>query len=160
VVKPSDLFASNRSVKMSRGLMAVIVCALAASVVGVAGVIVGSLLSPGGAPVKPGHIIAAVGIALFWAPAVAFVPAAVIGYLVERPKAKAMIERRQGGMIVHLFVSTLAGTAFGLLFRLVLSVFDPEKPILDPLVLQVCTWIGFCSGMAWWYLVVLPGRRA
>jgi len=140
--------------------MATIAAAIGASVIGVAGVIIGSLLSPGGSPAKLGHIVAAVGIALFWAPPIAFVPAAVIGYLVERPKAKAMIERRQGGLIAHLFASTLAGGAFGLLFRLVLSFFDPRKPILDPLVLQVCSWIGFCSGVAWWLLVVLPGRRA
>jgi hypothetical protein len=160
VVKPSDLFASGRSVRISGSLMAMIATALAASVIAVASVIIASLLSPGGSPVKIGHIGAAVGIALFWAPAIAFIPAAVIGVLVERPKAKAMIERRRGGLMTHLLVSTLAGASFGLLFRLVLNVFDPRKPILDQPTLVVCTWIGFCSGVAWWYLIVLPGRRA
>lgn len=160
MIKPSDLYSSNRTVKMSGGLMAVIAAAIGASVIAVTGVIIASLLSPGGSPVKLGHIGAAIGIALFWAPAIAFVPAAVIGYLVERPKAKAMIERRQGGLIPHLLISTLAGTGFGFLFRLVLNLFDPRQPILDPLVLQVCTWIGFCSGVAWWRMVVIPGRRA
>ena len=160
MVKPSDLFASNRSVRISGSLMAIIATAVAASVIAVAVVIIASLLSPGGAPVKLGHIGAAIGIALFWAPAIAFIPAAVIGVLVERPKARAMIERRRGGLITHLLISTLAGAIFALLFRLVLNLFDPGKPILDPLVFQLCTWIGFCSGVAWWFLVVLPGRRA
>ena len=160
MVQPSDFFASNRSVKLSGGLMATIAAAIAASLIGVAGVIIASLLSPGGSPLKLGHIGAAVGIALFWAPPIAFIPAAVIGYVVERPKAKAMIARRRGGLITHLLVSTLAGAAFALIFRLVLNVFDPRQPLVDPLVLQACTWIGFCSGVAWWRLVVLPGRRA
>lgn len=158
-MQPSDLFASNRGVRMSRSLVAMITAAVAASVIGVGGMIIGSLLTPGGSPIKPGHLLAAVGIALFWAPAIAFVPAAVIGFLVERPKARAMIERRQGGLIAHLLISTLAGAAFGLLFRFVLYLFDPRKAVFDPLVLQFCTLIGFCSGWAWWYLVVLPGRR-
>ena len=139
--------------------MAIIVAAVASSVVGVGGVILASLLSPAGAPLKPGHLVAALGIALFWAPAIAFVPAAIIGYLVERPKARAMIARRRGGLITHLSVSVIAGIAFALLFRVVLNIFDPGKPIFDLLTLQACTLVGFCSGLAWWYLVVLPGRR-
>ena len=145
---------------MPGSLAAIIAAAVGASVVAVAGVIVASLLSPGGSPVKLGHIGAAVGIALFWAPAIAFIPAAVIGFLVERPKAKAMIERRRGGLITHLLISTVAGVAFALLFRLTLHVVDPRKPILDPLVFELCAWVGFCSGVAWWLLVVVPGRRA
>lgn len=160
MVKPSDLFASNHSVKMSGGLMAVIAAAVAASVLGVAGVIIASLISSGGSSVELGHMGAAVGIALFWAPPIAFIPAAVIGYVVERPKAKAMIARRQGGLLPHLAVSTLAGVAFALIFGLVLNLFDPHKTIVDWLTVQVCAWIGFCSGVAWWRLVVLPGRRA
>ena len=160
MVKPSDLFASNRSVKISGGLVAMIATAVGSSVIAVAGVIIGSLISPGGSPVELGHLGAAVGIASFWAPPIAFIPAAVIGYVVERPKAKAMIARRRGGLIAHLLVSVVAGGAFALIFRLVLNLFDPGKPILDPPTLLVCTWIGFCSGVTWWRLVVLPGRRA
>lgn len=159
-MKPSDIYASNRSVKMSGGLMATIAAAVASSVIAVAVVIFGSLISPGGSPMKLGYLGAAIGIALFWAPAIAFVPAAVIGYLVERPKARWMIARGRGGLVTHLLVSTLAGAAFALLFRLGLNLFDPRQPIIDPLVLKVCAWIGFCSGVAWWQMVVLPGRRA
>lgn len=160
MVKPSDLYASNRRVKMSGGLMATIAAAIAASVIAVAVLIVGSLVSPVGTPMKFSHLGAAIAIALFWAPPIAFVPAAVIGYFVERPKAKWMIARRRGGLITHLLVSTLAGAAFALLFRLLLNLFDTPQPIIDPFVLQVCTWIGFCSGVAWWQMVVIPGRRA
>ena len=159
-MQPSDLFASNRSVKMSAGLMAVIAGAIASSVIAVAVVIVVSLVSPGGSPIKLGHLGAAVGIALFWAPPIAFIPAGVIGYLVERPKAKAMIARRRGGLFSHLLISTLAGAAFGLLFRLLLNLFNPTQPLIDPPILLVCTWIGFCSGVAWWRLVIIPGRGA
>ena len=160
MVKPSDLFASNRSVRISGSLVAMFATAVAASMIAIAALMIGSLLSPGGSPVKLGHVGAAIGIALFWAPPIAFIPAAVIGMFVERPKAKAMIARRRGGLIPHLLISTLAGAIFALLFRLVLTLFDPRQPILDPLIFQLCTWIGFCSGVAWWFLVVLPGRRA
>ncbi len=144
----------------SRGLVAMAVSAFMSSVIGMLAVLIGSLLSPSGAPIKLGHIVAMIGITLFWAPAIAFIPAAIIGFLVERPKAREMIARREGGLILHVAASTLSGAALAILFRLVLSLFDPGKPIFDPWVLSFFTLIGFCSGLAWWVLVVMPGRRA
>lgn len=143
----------------SRGFVAAAVAAFAASVLGMLAVVIGSLISPTGSAFKPEHLIAVVGITLFWAPVIAFVPAAIIGFLVERPKSKAMIGRQRGGFVASVALSTLAGAVLAVLFRLTLHLFDPGKVIFDPLVLQFFTLIGFCSGLAWWYLVVLPGRR-
>ena len=143
-----------------RGLVATVAAAFAASAVGMLAILIGSLLSPGGAPIKSGHLVAMVGITLFWAPAIALIPAALIAFLVERPKAREMIARGRGGLAVHLLTSVLAGAVLALLFRLLLRLFDPDKPILDPPVLGFFTLIGLCSGIAWWVLVVAPGRRA
>ena len=134
--------------------------AFTSSVIGMLAVLVGGLFSPTGASIKPGHVVAMIGITLFWAPAIAFIPAAIIGILVERPKAREMIARREGGLVLHVAASTLAGAVLAIFFRVMLNLFDPRQPILDPLVLSFFTLIGFCSGLAWWVLVVLPARRA
>ena len=154
-VQPPRLEMSS---KWPRGLVATVAAAFAAPAVGMLAILIGSLVT--GAPLKPGHLVAMVGITLFWAPAIAFIPAALIGLLVERPKSREMIVRGRGGLAVHLLTSALAGAVLALLFRLLLRLFDPAKPILDPPILGFFTLIGLCSGIAWWVLVVVPGRRA
>jgi hypothetical protein len=144
----------------ARWFVAAAVTAFAASVIGMLAVLVYGLIAPTAAPIKPNHIIAIVGITLFWAPVIAFVPAAIIGLLVERPKAKAMIARGHGGLLASVTASTLAGAMLALLFRLALYVFDPRKALIDPPVMAFFSLIGFCSGLAWWNLVVVPGRKS
>jgi hypothetical protein len=46
-----------------------------------------------------------------------------------------------------------------LLFRVVLYLIDPKHPLFDPFGLGLFTIIGLGSGAAWWFLVVLPGKR-
>ena len=143
----------------SRGVMAAAVAAFATSVIGMLAVVIGSLLTPTGAPIDSGHFVAMIGITLFWAPAIAFIPAAILGFTVERPKARAMIARGRGGFVVHLLTSVTAGAILAIVFRFIIHLLNPMQPILDPLVIGFFTLIGFCSGVAWWLLVVLPGRR-
>jgi hypothetical protein len=45
------------------------------------------------------------------------------------------------------------------LFRIVLHLIDPKYPLLDLFGLGLFMIIGVGSGLAWWFLVILPGKR-
>lgn len=107
---------------------------------------------------KPGDIMAIAAITLIWAPAFALIPAAVLGYLVERPKARWVIAT-DGGIAIHLALSLLAAIVLSILFRIALHLINPRNPLIDLYGLGLFAIIGLGSGLAWWFLVILPGKR-
>ena len=101
-------------------------------------------------------VVAAV--VLVWAPAFAFVPAAILGWFVERPKAERMIARRSGGLPAHLVISIAAALLLWLLLRIGLFITNSTPQLMDGPSLALFTLVGLCSGIAWWLMVVEPGR--
>jgi hypothetical protein len=147
----------------SRGFMAVVAASVASSVLAFVATLVFGFLSPTSNHSwigDPGMIAATIAIVAIWAPAFALIPAGILGFLVERPKARAMIERRTGGFVPHLLLSVGAAALLSFLLRIVLHVANPMYPLVDVFSLGLFTLIGFCSGISWWFIVVLPGRRA
>ena len=102
---------------------------------------------------------AAIAIVAIWAPAFALIPAGVLGLLVERPKARAAIRRRAAGFVPYILWSVVAAAVLSFLLRIVLHLTNPIYPLLDAFSLGLFSIIGLCSGISWWFLVVLPGRR-
>ena len=102
---------------------------------------------------------ATIAIVAIWAPAFALIPAGVLGLLVERPKARAAIKRRAGGFIQYLLLSVGAAAVLSFLLRIMLHLTNPIYSLLDTFSLGLFSIVGFCSGISWWLLVVLPGRR-
>ena len=139
------------------GLMAVLVTAVASSVLGF--VLLAVFVPHTGRPVRSGDVPAIVAIVLIWAPALALIPAGILGWLVERPKARAMIARRTGGFMPHLALSVAAAALFWFPFRIAVHLTYPTNPLIDVPSLALFVLIGLCSGASWWFLVVLPGRR-
>jgi hypothetical protein len=70
-----------------------------------------------------------------------------------------MIARRTGGFIPHVALSVAAVALFWLLFRIGVHFAYPTNPLIDVPSLALFVLIGLCSGLSWWFLVVLPGRR-
>ncbi|MGI8611360.1 MAG: hypothetical protein ACR2KH_03670 [Sphingomicrobium sp.] len=143
----------------SRGVMAAAATAIASSILGfIVLVLSGQLdLAAMRDPATELPVIAA--IVLFWVPAFAFVPAAILGWFVERPKAATMIARRSGGLIPHLALSVVAAMLLWLLFRSALYVTNSTPQFMDAPSLVLLGLVGVCSGTAWWLMVVEPGRR-
>ncbi|HEX4761568.1 MAG TPA: hypothetical protein VFU87_02125 [Sphingomicrobium sp.] len=144
----------------SRSLAAVLAAAVGSSVLAFLVTLVIGAVSPAANSAWKGDVatlLATGAIVLIWAPAIALIPAALLGYFVERPKAKWMIASR-GGILVHLALSVLAAVALSGLFRIVLHLIDPKAPLFDPFGVGLFAIIGLGSGLAWWFLVILPGR--
>ena len=139
--------------------MAVVAAAVASSVLGFAILVVSGQLDLTAMrdPLMDLPVMAA--IVLFWVPAFAFVPAAILGWLVERPKARRMIERRAGGLGAHLALSVAAALLLWLVFRIVLVVADSTPQLMDGPSMALLALVGLCSGVSWWFMVVEPGRR-
>ena len=70
-----------------------------------------------------------------------------------------MIARRTGGLVSQLALSVAAAALFWLLFRIGVHLTTPTNPLIDVPSLAGFCLIGLCSGVSWWFLVVLPGRR-
>lgn len=146
----------------SRAIAAVFVAAVASSLLGLVLLIVAGQFAPAGSNewmAKPGDIAAVAAIALIWAPAFALIPSALLGYFIERPKARWILAT-DGNIVVHLALSVLGATALSVLFRIVLHLIDPKYPLLDLFGLGLFAIIGVGSGLAWWFLVILPGKRS
>jgi hypothetical protein len=141
------------------GLMAVLATAVASSVLAFVIFLLFGLAGSTGKPIGTEDLLPIIAIVLIWAPAFALVPAGILGWLVERPKARAMIARRAGGFILHIALSVAAMALFWLLFRIVVHFIYPTNPLIDLPSLALFGLIGLCSGVSWWFLVVLPGRR-
>jgi hypothetical protein len=140
------------------GLMAVLATAVASSVLGF--VLLAVLVPHTGRPVRSGDLPALAAIVLIWAPAFALIPAGILGLLVERPKARRMIARHAGGFAPHLALSVAAVTLFWFLLRIAVHLTYPTNPLIDVPSLALFWLVGLCSGVSWWFLVVLPGRRS
>ena len=139
------------------GFMAVLATAVASSVLGFVLVVMF-------APATGNHgwtedLPAIIAIVLIWAPAFALIPAGILGWLVERPKARVMIARRTGGFVTHITLSVAAVVLLWLLLRIAVHFTYPTNPLIDAPSLALFCLIAVCSGVSWWFLVVLPGRR-
>lgn len=139
--------------------MAVLATSVASSVLGFVIVLVLSAMHPAGSRSWTDDLPAVIAIVAIWAPAFVLIPAGILGFLVERPKARAMIERRAGGFVLHILLSVVAAALLSFLLRIVLHLANPIYPLLDMISLALFSLIGFCSGLSWWFMVVLPGRR-
>ncbi len=139
------------------GFMAVLAAAVASSVLGFVLLVV--FAPHTGSRGWTEDLPAIIAIVLIWAPAFALIPAGILGWLVERPKARAMIARREGGFVPHIALSVAAVALFWFLFRIVVHFIYPTNPLIDAPSLALFSLIGVCSGVSWWLLVVLPGRR-
>ena len=106
-----------------------------------------------------GALPATIAIVAIWAPAFASIPVGLLGLLVERPKARAAIKRRAAGFVPYTLSSVVAAAALSFLLRIALHLTDPGYPLLDAFSLGLFSIVGLCSGISWWLLVVLPGRR-
>ena len=143
----------------SRGVMAAIAAAIASSVLGFVVLAMSGQLALAKMRDPVTELPVVVAIMLFWVPAFALVPAAILGWLVERPKARAMIARRSGWLLTHLLLSMLAALVLWLVFRMLLVIADATPGFMDAPSLVLLILVGLCSGIAWWFLVVEPGRR-
>ena len=144
----------------SNGLLAVLAAAVASSLLAfVTLLLLFGQLSSAGSRSWTDDVPAMIAIVLIWAPAFALIPAGILGWLVERPKARTMIARRAGGFVPHVGLSLVAAALFWLLFRIVVHFTYPTNPLIDAPSLALFLIIGLCSGISWWFLVVLPGRR-
>ena len=143
----------------ARGFTAVVAASVAASILGFLALVMSGQLDLGAMrePVKDVPVIAA--IMLVWVPAFAFVPAAILGWLVECPKAARLIDRRSGGLVESLSLSVGAALLLWLAFRVVLYAAHSTPQLMDAPSLALLALLGLCSGIAWWLLVVEPGRR-
>jgi uncharacterized membrane protein len=116
-----------------------------------------------GAPAElpnPGDVLVFLSVLLIWAPAFALVPAGILGLLLERPLARRLLARRQGGFLGHLLMVTAAAFFLWLLMRIAVVLSGPQTRIHDSLSLAVFLTIGVSSALSWWFLVIAPGRRA
>ena len=146
----------------SRGIAAVRVAAIVSSLLGLVLLIVADQFAPTASNrwmTKPGDVAVVAAIALIWAPAFALIPSALLGYFVERPKARWILAT-DGNIAVHLALSVLGAMALSVLFRIVLHLIDPKYPLLDLFGLGLFMIIGVGSGLAWWFLVIVPGKRS
>jgi hypothetical protein len=139
--------------------MAVLAASVGSSVLGFVILVAASAVYPAGNSSWTDNLPATIAIVVIWVPAFALIPAAILGFVVERPKARAMIERRAGGFVQHILLSVVAAALLSFLLRIVLHLANPMYPLLDSFSLALFTLVGFCSGISWWFLVVLPRRR-
>jgi hypothetical protein len=142
----------------SRGFAAVVAASVASSVLGFLVLVVTGPMEFSGMrdPVMELAVVAAV--VLLWAPAFAFIPAAILGWFVEQPKARRMIARRSGGLAPHLAMSIAAALLLWLVFRIGLLITGSTPQLMDGPSLAMFALVGLCSGAAWWLMVVEPGR--
>jgi hypothetical protein len=143
----------------SHGFIAVLAASVGSSVLGFVMLVAVSSIYPAGNSSWTDNLPATIAIVVIWVPAFALIPAGILGFVVERPKARAMIERRAGGFAWHMLLSVAAAALLSFLLRIALHLANPMYPLLDSISLALFTLVGFCSGIAWWFLVVLPGRR-
>jgi hypothetical protein len=111
-------------------------------------------------PDDPMQIAVFLSIVFLWGPAFALVPAGILGVLVERPLSRRLVAQRQGGFVEHLLAVVAAALLLWLLLRVVVVLTGPQTNIMDYLSLAVFAIVGLCSALSWWFVVVLPARRA
>ena len=145
---------------MSNEFLAILIAAVASSLLTfVALAASGWVGTPAELP-SPLDLAVFLSVLLIWAPAFALVPAGLLGLLLERPLARRLLARRQGGFLGHLLMVTAAAFFLWLLLRIAVVLTGPQTRIHDPLSLAVFLIIGVSSAFSWWFLVIAPGRRA
>jgi hypothetical protein len=146
-------------------IAATVVAAIASSVLTFIILMAGGLIAGGpiglpSGPDVPLQIAVFLSIVLIWGPAFAMVPAGILGFMVERPLSRWLIGRPEGGFVEHLGVVIAAALCLWLLLRVVVVLVGPQTRLIDLPSLMVFAIVGLCSALSWWFLVVLPGRRA
>jgi hypothetical protein len=111
-------------------------------------------------PEDPLQIAVFLSVVFLWGPAFALVPSAILGFLVERPLTRRLIAQEQGGFVEHLLAIVGAAVLLWLLLRVVVVLTGPQTNIMDYLSLAIFAIVGLCSALSWWFIVVLPARRA
>lgn len=144
----------------SRSITAVVVASIASSLLVFATFMMTASFRETGTLMVPAELAVTLAIVMFWGPAFALVPAAILGFAVERPLARRLIVRSHGGFIEHLLAIVAAALALWLLLRVAVITTGPQTKIVDLESLVVFAIIGLCSAISWWFLVVLPERRA
>lgn len=139
--------------------MAVLAASVASSILAFIVFLMLYATPPSGSSNWTDNLAATIAIVTIWAPAFAFIPAGALGLLVERPKARAAIRRRDAGFVPFTLLSVVAAAVLLFLLRIVLHLTNPIYPLLDAFSLGLFSIVGLCSGISWWLLVVLPGRR-
>ena len=158
-------FGLMKSSRRSPAVVAIFVTAIASPLlclvilIGMGLIGTGKIGLPSG-PDVPLQIAVALSVIFIWAPAFALVPAGILGFAVERPLSRWLIGRRQGGFVEHLAIVVAAALMLWLLLRVVVVLTGPQTRIVDLPSLVVFAVVGLCSALSWWFLVVLPGRRA
>jgi hypothetical protein len=94
---------------------------------------------------------------------VAISVAAIMGLIVEWPKALWLSRQQSGGLAVQLWLSILAPTLVMAGWLYATAGYDPHRQRTDEadwiFPLFVFLFGGLCSGLFWWKLVILPWRR-
>lgn len=139
--------------------MAVLAASVASSVLGFIVFLMFYATPPSGSGNWTDNLGATIAIVAIWAPAFALLPAGALGLLVERPKARAAIRDRAAGFVPFILLSVVAAAVLSFILRIVLHLTNPTYPLLDAFSLGLFAIVGLCSGISWWLLVVLPGRR-
>ena len=146
--------------RFSSDIIAILVTAVASSVGAFLILIASNWTGMPKDVVSPLDIAVWLSVVFIWAPAFAFVPAAVLGFLLERPISRRLIARGQGGFVEHLLLVVAMALALWLMLRVTVVALGPQDRIMDPLSLVLFAIIGLCSALSWWFLVVVPGRHA
>jgi hypothetical protein len=141
-------------------IVATIAAAIASSVLTFVILVITGWIGPPTGPDVLLQIAVFLSIVFLWGPAFALIPAAILGFVVERPLSRRLIARRDGGFAGHLSAVVAAALLLWLLLRIVVVVTGPQTRLVDHPSLGVFVIIGLCSAISWWFLVVLPGRRA
>ena len=139
--------------------MAVLAASVGSSVLGFIAFLMLYATPPSGSDGWTDALPATIAIVAIWAPAFALIPAGALGLLVERPKARVAIKRPSFGFVPYTLLSVVAAAVLSILLRIVLHLTNPIYPLLDAFSFGLFSIIGLCSGISWWFLVVLPGRR-
>jgi hypothetical protein len=141
-------------------VMAIFATAIASSLLTFVILIITGWIGLPSGPDVPLQVAVILSIVFFWAPAFALVPAAILGFAVERPLSRWLVARRHGGFVEHLTAVVAAALALWLLLRLVVVLTGPQTRIVDLPSLAIFMIVGVCSAFSWWFLIVVPGRRA
>lgn len=144
---------------MFGGLGATLAAAVASSLLTFLILLFSGWIGPPTGPNVPLEIAVILSVIFFWAPAFALIPASILGFAVERPLARRLIARRQGGFVEHMAVVVAAALLLWLLLRVVVVVSGPQSELVDYPSLAVFAIVGLCSAICWWFLVIEPGRR-
>jgi hypothetical protein len=141
-------------------LAPILATAVASSVLTFFAAIVFGMLGMPTGPNVAMDIAVLLSIVFIWGPAFAAIPAAVLAYLVERPVSRSLIARRTGGFVAHLLIVVAAALLLWLLLRIGVVLTGPQTSLLDHMSMTIFAIVGLCSALSWWFLVIVPERRA